>query len=208
MYIMAKTSKHTNGNTVGNNNSSTPILKGRYVAKDREVIKVRLGEKEHHIRRVWDSKKKELKEELIEIQNSNPDVFRRNLLIINSCLYAVGLEWSDTPIKQVGKVSWREGNDEYEDAAIKIKFLRNGGQVRLCRNTDGTQRVELDCVTEKTVTQAIQDVYAWTEDDQADLEAHRAALARRKEDRKRHETYEQNYVRTFNVSSVFEQVGL
>lgn len=208
MYIMAKTSKHTNGNTVGNNNSSTPILKGRYVAKDREVIKVRLGDKDREIRRVWDSKKKELKEELIEIQNSNPDVFRRNLLIINSCLYAVGLEWSDTPIKQVGKVSWREGNDEYEDAAIKIKFLRNGGQVRLCRNTDGTQRVELDCVTEKTVTQAIQDVYAWTEDDQADLEAHRAALARRKEDRKRHETYEQNYVRTFNVSSVFEQVGL
>lgn len=207
MYIMAKT-KHTNGNTVGNNNSSTPILKGRYVAKDREVIKVRLGDKDREIRRVWDSKKKELKEELIEIQNSNPDVFRRNLLIINSCLYAVGLEWSDTPIKQVGKVSWREGNDEYEDAAIKIKFLRNGGQVRLCRNTDGTQRVELDCVTEKTVTQAIQDVYAWTEDDQADLEAHRAALARRKEDRKRHETYEQNYVRTFNVSSVFEQVGL
>lgn len=205
---MAKTSKHTNGNTVGNNNSSTPILKGRYVAKDREVIKVRLGDKDREIRRVWDSKKKELKEELIEIQNSNPDVFRRNLLIINSCLYAVGLEWSDTPIKQVGKVSWREGNDEYEDAAIKIKFLRNGGQVRVCRNTDGTQRVELDCVTEKTVTQAIQDVYAWTEDDQADLEAHRAALARRKEDRKRHETYEQNYVRTFNVSSVFEQVGL
>lgn len=206
MYIMAKTSKHTNGNIVGN--SSTPILKGRYVAKDREVIKVRLGDKDREIRRVWDSKKKELKEELIEIQNSTPDVFRRNLLIINSCLYAVGLEWSDTPIKQVGKVSWREGNDEYEDAAIKIKFLRNGGQVRLCRNTDGTQRVELDCVTEKTVTQAIQDVYAWTEDDQADLEAHRAALARRKEDRKRHETYEQNYVRTFNVSSVFEQVGL
>lgn len=203
---MAKTSKHTNGNIVGN--SSTPILKGRYVAKDREVIKVRLGDKDREIRRVWDSKKKELKEELIEIQNSTPDVFRRNLLIINSCLYAVGLEWSDTPIKQVGKVSWREGNDEYEDAAIKIKFLRNGGQVRLCRNTDGTQRVELDCVTEKTVTQAIQDVYAWTEDDQADLEAHRAALARRKEDRKRHETYEQNYVRTFNVSSVFEQVGL
>lgn len=208
MYIMAKTSKHTNGNTVGNNNSSTPILKGRYVAKDREVIKVRLGDKDREIRRVWDSKKKELKEELIEIQNSNPDVFRRNLLIINSCLYAVGLEWSDTPIKQVGKVSWREGNDEYEDAAIKIKFLRNGGQVRLCRNTDGTQRVELDCVTEKTVTQAIQDVYAWTEDDQVALEEHRAALARRKEDRKRHETYEQNYVRTFNVSSVFEQVGL
>lgn len=204
---MAKTSKHTNGNTVGNNNS-TPILKGRYVAKDREVIKVRLGDKDREIRRVWDSKKKELKEELIEIQNSNPDVFRRNLLIINSCLYAVGLEWSDTPIKQVGKVSWREGNDEYEDAAIKIKFLRNGGQVRLCRNTDGTQRVELDCVTEKTVTQAIQDVYAWTEDDQVALEEHRAALARRKEDRKRHETYEKNYVRTFNVASVFEQVGL
>lgn len=207
MYIMAKTSKHTNGNTVGNN-SSTPILKGRYVARDREVIKVRLGDKDREIRRVWDSKKKELKEELIEIQNSNPDVFRRNLLIINSCLYAVGLEWSDTPIKQVGKVSWREGNDEYEDAAIKIKFLRNGGQVRLCRNTDGTQRVELDCVTEKTVTQAIQDVYAWTEDDQVALEEHRAALARRKEDRKRHETYEKNYVRTFNVASVFEQVGL
>lgn len=200
---MAKT-RNTN---TGNTGSNSTTLKGRYVARDREVIKVRLGEKEYQIRRIWDSKKKSLREELIDIQNT-PDVLKRNLLIVNACLTAVGIEWSSSPVKCVGRVAWREGNEEYEDSSIKIKFLKNGGQVRLCRNSDGTQRVELDVVTEKTVTTVLRDVQAWSEDDQAALEEHRASMARRKEDRQRHEAYEQEYVRTFNVSHVFEQAGL
>lgn len=160
------------------------------------------------IRRVWDSKKKSLKQELTELTET-PDVFKRNLLVVDACLKAVGIQWSDAPIKEVGKVTWREGNDEYESPRIRIKFLKNGGQVRLCRNDDGTQKVELDVVTNTTVSQCIKDCQAWSDEDQTTLEAARtAALNKRKEDRERHERYEQNYVHTFSCDEVFTRAGL
>lgn len=194
--------------TKSNTASNTPRIKSHYVSKDREKMTVEFNGKTVEIRRVWDSKKKALKQELTELTET-PDVFKRNLLVVDACLRAVGLQWSDAPIKEVGKVTWREGNEEFESPKIRIKFLKNGGQVRLCRNDDGTQKVELDVVTNTTVSQCIKDCSVWSDEDQTALESARtAALNKRKEDRERHERYEQNYVHTFSCDAVFTRAGM
>lgn len=186
-------------------------VKSRYVAKHEERMTVEFNGKQISIRRVWDSKKQDLKKELLEISETQ-DVFRRNLLVIDACLKAVGIQWADAPIKDIGKVEWKEGGELYEGPATRIKFLRNGGQVRLCRKADGTQSVELDVVTKTTVSQCIADTQAWTEEDQAALDGHVAAMKRRKADKERHERYEKQYVSTFSCDSLlapaFTQAGL
>lgn len=198
----------TKRNAQSNTGKSNPRIKSHYVSKDTEKMTVEFNGKLVEIRRVWDSKKKSLKQELTELTET-PDVFKRNLLVVDACLRAVGIQWSDAPIKEVGKVTWREGSDEYESPRIRIKFLKNGGQVRLCRADDGTQKVELDVVTNTTVSQCIKDCQAWSDEDQTALEAARtAALRKRKEDRERHERYEQNYVNTFSCDEVFTRAGL
>lgn len=198
----------TRNRNKSNTASNTPRIKSHYVSKDREKMTVEFNGKLVEIRRVWDSKKKLLKQELTELTET-PDVFKRNLLVVDACLRAVGLQWSDAPIKEVGKVTWREGNEEFESPKIRIKFLKNGGQVRLCRNDDGTQKVELDVVTNTTVSQCIKDCSAWSDEDQTALESARtAALNKRKEDRERHERYEQNYVHTFSCDAVFTRAGM
>ena len=199
-------SNRNNRNTATINNS-TPRVKSHYVSKHMEKMTVEFNGKQVEIRRVWDSKKQDLKKELLEISETQ-DIFRRNLLVIDACLKAVGLQWADAPIKDVGKVEWTEGGESYEGPATRIKFLKNGGQVRLCRKADGTQAVELDVVTNTTVSQCIADVQAWTEEDQAALSAHNEAAKRRKADRERHERYEKNYVHTFNCDALFSQAGL
>lgn len=202
------TRNRTQSNSNTGNKSNTPRIKSHYVSKDTEKMTVEFNGKLVEIRRVWDSKKKSLKQELTELTET-PDVFKRNLLVVDACLRAVGIQWSDAPIKEVGKVTWREGNDDYESPRIRIKFLKNGGQVRLCRNDDGTQKVELDVVTNTTVSQCIKDCQAWSDEDQSKLEAARtAAMNKRKEDRERHERYERNYVSTFSCDEAFSQVGL
>lgn len=200
--------RRNNATSNNNGNTSSSTVKSHYVSKDKEIIKVRLGEREMEIRRVWDSKKKALKEELIQISNDNPDVLTRNALIISACLDAVGLKWADAPTKEVGRVTWKEGADEYESPKIKIKYLMNGGQFRVVRNSDGTQKIELDVVTEQTVVQCIKDAQDWSEDDQSALENHRAALQRRRLDRQRHEQYERQCVHTFSCEELFASAGL
>lgn len=193
------------------NSNSTMRVKSRYVAKHEERVTVEFNGKQVQIRRIWDSKKKDLRKELQEISETQ-DVFRRNLLVIDACLKAVGIQWADAAIKDIGKVEWTEGGETYEGPATRIKFLKNGGQVRLCRKSDGTQSVELDVVTSRTVSQCITDVQSWTDEDQATLDGHVAAMQRRKADKERHERYEKQYVRTFNCDSLlspaFEQAGL
>lgn len=201
---MSKCNHHSNNAA---SNSSTPRIKSRYVSKHEEQITVEFNGKQVSIRRVWDSKKQELRKELQELSETQ-DVFRRNLLVIDACLKAVGLQWADAPIKDVGKVEWTEGGEAYEGPATRIKFLKNGGQVRLCRKSDGTQTVELDVVTKTTVSQCIQDCQAWTDEDQANLNGHVAAMKRRKADKERHESYERKYVSTFSCDEAFSQVGL
>lgn len=202
---MSKRNNRTQSNTVSNNN--TPRVKSHYVSKHSEKLTVEFNGKLVEIRRVWDSKKKELKQELLELAETQ-DVFKRNLLVIDACLKSVGLQWADAPIKEVGRVEWQEGGETYEGPATRIKFLKNGGQVRLCRKTDGTQAVELDVVTSTTVSQCIADVQAWTDADQEALSAHNEAMKRRKADRERHERYEKNYVHTFSCDALFSQAGL
>lgn len=163
--------------------------------------------KQVEIRRVWDSKKKDLRKELQELSETQ-DVFRRNLLVIDACLKAVGIQWADAPIKDIGKVEWTEGGEVYEGPATRIKFLKNGGQVRLCRKSDGTQSVELDVVTKTTVSQCIQDCQSWTEEDQLTLDNYTEAMKRRKADKERHEKYEREYVHTFNCDALFTNAGL
>lgn len=195
------------GNTVTVSNNDSMRVKSHYVSKHMEKMTVEFNGKQVEIRRVWDSKKKELREELQELSETN-DVFRRNLLVIDACLKAVGLQWADAPIKDVGSVEWKEGNETYTGPATRIKFLKNGGQVRLCRKSDGTQSVELDVVTKTTVSQCIQDCQSWTEEDQLALDNHTAAMKRRKADKERHESYERKYVSTFSCDEAFSQVGL
>lgn len=199
--------RNTASNVAGRNTEGNKV-KSRYIAKDKEIITVTLGSKLVEIRRVWDSKKKSLKEELIKINNDEPDTFKRNLLVVDACISAVGLKWADAPIKEVGNVAWKEGDDEYESPRVRIKFLMNGGQVRVVRNEDGTQKVELDCVTERTVTQCIKDAQSWSSEDQQALDAYKAGLQRRKADRQRHEAYEKAYVHTFSCESLFASAGL
>ena len=200
-----------NNNRSNNTTNSTPRIKSRYVAKHEERVTVEFNGKQVQIRRIWDSKKRDLKQELTEISETQ-DVFRRNLLVIDACLKAVGLQWAEVPIKDVGSVEWKEGNETYTGPATRIKFLKNGGQVRLCRKADGTQTVELDVVTSSTVSQCIQDCQSWSDEDQAALDGHVAAMQRRKADKERHERYEKNYVRAFNCDSLlapaFTQAGL
>jgi len=193
--------------TVSNNTTSAPRIKSHYVSKHMEKITVEFNGKQIEIRRVWDSKKKDLRKELQELSETQ-DVFRRNLLVIDACLKAVGIQWADAPIKDIGKVEWTEGGEVYEGPATRIKFLKNGGQVRLCRKADGTQAVELDVVTKTTVSQCIQDCQSWTEEDQLAMDNHTAAMKRRKTDRERHERYERNYVSTFSCDEVFTNAGL
>ena len=197
---MSKRNNRTQSNT-------TPRIKSHYVSTHMEKITVEFNGKQVEIRRVWDSKKKELRKELQELSETQ-DVFRRNLLVIDACLKAVGIQWADAPIKEIGKVEWQEGGETYEGAAVRIKFLRNGGQVRLCRKADGTQSVELDVVTKATISQCITDVQSWTEEDQLTLDNHNEAMKRRKADRERHERYEKNYVHTFSCDELFSQAGL
>jgi hypothetical protein len=196
--------RNNHSNAVSNNSIR---VKSHYVSKHSEKLTVEFNGKLVEIRRVWDSKKKELRKELQELSETQ-DVFRRNLLVIDACLKAVGLQWADAPIKEVGKVEWQEGGETYEGPATRIKFLKNGGQVRLCRKTDGTQAVELDVVTSTTVSQCIADVQAWSDEDQEALSAYNEAVKRRKADRERHERYEKNYVHTFNCDALFSQAGL
>lgn len=197
--------RNNHSNAVSNNNSIR--VKSHYVSKHSEKITVEFNGKQVEIRRVWDSKKKELKQELLELSETQ-DVFKRNLLVIDACLKSVGLQWADAPIKEVGRVEWQEGGETYEGPATRIKFLKNGGQVRLCRKADGTQAVELDVVTSTTVSQCIADVQAWSDEDQAALSAYNEAAKRRKADRERHEHYEKNYVHTFSCDALFSQAGL
>lgn len=196
------------GNNVGNNNGGEAKVKSHYVAKDKEVITVALNGKQIEIRRIWDTKKKEFKQTLIQLSKENPDAFRRNLLIVNACLEVVGLKWADAPVKEVGKITWKEGEDEFEDARTRIKYLMNGGQVRVVRDTDGSQRVELDVVTERTVTQCIKDTNDWTEEDQDALAEHQAGQQRRYADRVRHERHEREYVHEFSCTELFTAAGL
>lgn len=136
------------------------------------------------------------------------DTLKRSLSVIASCLQAVGIEWSEAPIKEVGTVEWKEGDDVYEAPALRIKFLKNGGQVRMVRNPDGTEHIDLDVVTKTTVSQCIADVQAWSEEDQEALDNHTAAMKRRKADKERHESYERKYVSTFSCDEAFSKVGL
>lgn len=194
-------------NTVSNNSTSTPRIKSRYVSKHSEKLTVEFNGKLVEIRRVWDSKKKELKEELQELSQMQ-DTYKRNLSVVAACLSAVGLEWSDAPIKDVGAVTWTEGDTTYEAPALRIKFLKNGGQLRMVRGADGTESVELDVVTKTTVQQCIQDCQNWTDEDQEALDSHTAAMKRRRADRERHENYERKYVSTFSCDEVFSKAGL
>ena len=194
-------------NTVSNNSTSTPRIKSRYVSKHSEKITVEFNGKLVEIRRVWDSKKKDLKEELNELAQMQ-DTYKRNLSVIAACLSAVGLEWSDAPIKSVGAVTWVEGDTTYEAPALRIKFLKNGGQLRMKRGSDGTESVELDVVTKTTVQQCIKDCQDWSEADQEALDNHTAAMNRRKADRERHEQYERTYVSEFSCDEIFTQAGL
>lgn len=200
-------SNRNNNRSNTTNSNSTMRVKSRYVAKHEERMTVEFNGKQVQVRRVWDSKKRELKKELTELSETQ-DVFRRNLLVIDACLKAVGLQWADAPIKDVGSVEWKEGNETYTGPATRIKFLKNGGQVRLCRKSDGTQTVELDIVTSTTVSQCITDAQAWTDEDQAKLDGHVAAMQRRKADKERHEKYEREYVHTFNCDALFTNAGL
>lgn len=193
--------------TVSNNTTSAPRIKSHYVSKHSEKITVEFNGKLIEIRRVWDSKKKELKEELIELSQMQ-DTYKRNLSVIAACLQSVGLEWSDAPIKDVGTVTWCEGDKTYEAPALRIKFLKNGGQLRMVRGADGTESVELDIVTKTTVQQCIKDCQAWSDEDQLALDNHTAAMKRRKADKERHESYERKYVSTFSCDEAFSQVGL
>lgn len=202
---MSKRNNRAQGNTAESNNSLR--VKSHYVSKHMEKMTVEFNGKQVEIRRVWDSKKKELREELKELAQI-PDTYKRNLSVIAVCLQSVGLEWSDAPIKDVGTVTWCEGDKTYEAPAIRIKFLKNGGQLRMVRGADGTESVELDVVTKTTVSQCIQDCQSWTDDDQEALEGHIAAMKRRKADKERHERYERNYVSTFSCDEVFTNAGL
>jgi hypothetical protein len=177
------------------------------VSKHSEKLTVEFNGKLVEIRRVWDSKKKELKEELQELSQMQ-DTYKRNLSVVAACLSAVGLEWADAPIKDVGAVTWKEGDTTYEAPALRIKFLKNGGQLRMVRGADGTESVELDVVTKTTVQQCIKDCQAWTDEDQLALDNHNAAMKRRKADKERHENYERKYVSTFSCDEAFSQAGL
>lgn len=204
---MSKRNNRTQSNTAGNNNSSTPRIKSHYVSKHSEKLTVEFNGKLVEIRRVWDSKKKELKEELLELSQMQ-DTYKRNLSVVAACLSAVGLEWADAPIKDVGAVTWTEGDTTYEAPALRIKFLKNGGQLRMVRGADGTESVELDVVTKTTVQQCIKDCQAWSDEDQLALDNHTAAMKRRKADKERHENYERKYVSTFSCDEVFTNAGL
>ena len=202
---MSKKRNQSNTATASNNDSLR--IKSHYVSKHMEKMTVEFNGKQIEIRRVWDSKKKELREELKELAQI-PDTYKRNLSVIAACLQSVGLEWSDAPVKDVGTVTWTEGDTTYEAPALRIKFLKNGGQLRMVRGADGTESVELDVVTKTTVSQCIQDCQSWTDADQEALEVHIAAMKRRKTDRERHERYERNYVSTFSCDEVFTNAGL
>lgn len=194
-------------NTVDNSsNSSAPRAK-RYVARHEEPIEVELNGKMISIRRIWDSKKKEVKNELLELSQMQ-DPYKRGLAVIATCLAAVGIKWSDSPVKEVGKITWQEGDTVYEAPATKIKFLQNGGQLRLVRNADGTERIDLDVVTKTTVNQVIRDCQDWTDEDQLALENYTSGLARRKADRERHRRYEKAYVSEFRFDEAFVRAGL
>lgn len=197
--------KRNRSNTAASNNNLH--VKSRYVSKHSEKITVEFNGKLVEIRRVWDSKKKDLKEELNELAQMQ-DTYKRNLSVIAACLSAVGLEWSDAPIKSVGAVTWVEGDTTYEAPALRIKFLKNGGQLRMKRGSDGTESVELDIVTKTTVQQCIKDCQDWSETDQEALDNHTAAMNRRKADRERHERYERTYVSEFSCDEIFTQAGL
>lgn len=202
---MSKRNNRPQSNTSESNNS--PRVKSHYVSKHMEKMTVEFNGKQVEIRRVWDSKKKELREELKELAQI-PDTYTRNLSVIAACLQSVGIKWSDAPIKDVGVMTWQEGDNTYEAPALRIKFLKNGGQLRMVRGSDGTESVELDVVTKTTVQQCIKDCQAWTDEDQLALDNHTAAMKRRKADKERHENYERKYVSTFSCDEAFSQVGL
>jgi hypothetical protein len=159
------------------------------------------------IRRIWDSKKKELREELKELAQI-PNAYTRSLSVIALCLQAVGLKWSDAPLKEIGTITWQEGDQTLQAPAIKIKFLQNGGQLRLVRNADGTEHIDLDVVTKTTVEQCIKDCQDWSDEDQAALDSFNAAAARRRADKERHERYEKSYVSEFRIDEAFTNAGL
>lgn len=198
--------KRTQSNTATASNTA-PRIKSRYVAKHTEKVTVEFNGKQVEIRRIWDSKKKELREELTELSQI-PDTYTRSLSVIAACLQAVGIKWSDAPIKDVGSITWSEGDKTYQAPALRIKFLQNGGQLRMVRGADGTESVELDIVTKTTVHQCIRDCQSWTDEDQEALDDHTAAMRRRKADKERHERYERAYVSAFSFDEAFTKVGL
>lgn len=203
---MSKRNNRTQSNTAASNINSLRV-KSHYVSKHSEKLTVEFNGKQIEVRRVWDSKKQDLRKELKEISQMQ-DTLKRSLSVIAACLQAVGIEWSEAPIKEVGTVEWKEGDDVYEAPALRIKFLKNGGQVRMVRNPDGTEHIDLDVVTKTTVSQCIADVQAWSDEDQEALDNHTAAMKRRKADKERHERYERNYVSTFSCDEVFTNAGL
>lgn len=201
---MSKRNNRSNTTAASNNNIR---VKARYVAKHSEKITIDFNGKKVEIRRIWDSKKRELLAELRELTQI-PDMFKRNLSVIAACLSAVGLEWSDAPLKELGKVTWREGDKVCEAPSVRIKFLKNGGQLRMVRNTDGTERVDLDIVTKETVNRCIKDCQDWSDEDQAALDSYNAAASRRRADRERHEHYERTCISSFSCDEAFTSVGL